>query len=59
MSFFKERIQYLGHIVSWAGIETNPKKVEKVSKLAKTMNGDCTSGIPRMMQLLQELYQKF
>lgn len=28
--FFKERIEYLGHIVSKVGIETNPKKIEKV-----------------------------
>ena len=28
--FFRERIEYLGHIVSKAGIETNPKKIQKV-----------------------------
>ena len=28
--FFKERIEYLAHIVSRAGIETNLEKVEKV-----------------------------
>ena len=28
--FFKERIEYLNHIVSKTGIETNPKKIEKV-----------------------------
>ena len=28
--FFKSRITYLGHIISAAGIETNPKKIEAV-----------------------------
>ena len=28
--FFRERIEYIGHIVSKAGIETNPKKIQKV-----------------------------
>ena len=30
--FFREEIEYLGHIVSGKGISTNPKKVEAVSK---------------------------
>ena len=30
--FFKEEIEYLGHVVSGKGISTNPKKVEAVSK---------------------------
>ena len=28
--FFKPRIEYLGHIVSKDGIETNPKKIEAI-----------------------------
>ena len=28
--FFKSRISYLGHIISAAGIETNPKKIEAI-----------------------------
>ena len=30
--FFKEEIEYLGHVVSGKGISTNPKKVEAVAK---------------------------
>ena len=30
--FFKEEIEYLGHVVSGEGISTNPKKVETVTK---------------------------
>ena len=30
--FFKEEIEYLGHVVSGEGISTNPKKVEAVIK---------------------------
>ena len=30
--FFREEIEYLGHVVSGKGISTNPKKVEAVSK---------------------------
>ena len=33
--FFKERIKYLGHIASRAGIETNPKKIDKVKNWPK------------------------
>ena len=32
MFFFKEEIEYLGHVVSGKGISTNPKKVETVTK---------------------------
>ena len=32
MSFLKEEIEYLGHVVSGKGISTNPKKVEAVAK---------------------------
>ena len=30
--FFKKRVQYLGHIISANGIETNPKKIEAIIK---------------------------
>ena len=30
--FFREEIEYLGHVVSGKGISTNPKKIEAVSK---------------------------
>ena len=30
--FFKEEIEYLGHVVSGKGISTNPKKIKAVSK---------------------------
>ena len=30
--FFKEEIEYLGHVVSGKGVPTNPKKIESVSK---------------------------
>ena len=30
--FFREEIEYLGHVVSRKGISTNPKKIEAVSK---------------------------
>ena len=30
--FFKEEIEYLGHVVSGKGVATNPKKVEAVTK---------------------------
>ncbi len=29
-SFFQEKVKYVGHIVSAAGIETDPAKIEKV-----------------------------
>ena len=29
--FFREEIEYLGHVVSGKGISTNPKKVEAVA----------------------------
>ena len=32
MFFFREEIEYLGHVVSGKGIATNPKKVEAVAK---------------------------
>ena len=32
MFFFKEEIEYLGHVVSGKGITINPKKVEPVIK---------------------------
>ena len=31
--FFREEIEYLGHVVSGKGVATNPKKVEAVTKL--------------------------
>ena len=31
--FFREEIEYLGHVVSGKGISTNPKEVEAVTKL--------------------------
>ena len=34
--FFRTRISYLGHIVSKDGIETDPKKVNAIEKLANT-----------------------
>ena len=30
--FFREEIEYVGHVVSGKGISTNPKKVEAVTK---------------------------
>ena len=30
--FFREEIEYLGHVVSGKGIATNPKEVEAVAK---------------------------
>ena len=36
--FFKEEIEYLGHVVSGKGISTNPKKVEAVAKWPTTPN---------------------
>ena len=30
--FFREEIEYLGHVVSGKGIATNPKKIERVTK---------------------------
>ena len=42
--FFKSRITYLGHIVSAAGIETNPKKIEAVKNwtLPRTVTDVCS-----------------
>ena len=34
-TFFKDRIAYLGHIVSKQGIEVDPKKVEVIRKWPK------------------------
>ena len=34
--FFKSRVTYLGHIVSKNGIETDPKKIEAIKKMAST-----------------------
>ena len=30
--FFRDEIEYLGHVVSGKGISTNPKKIEAVTK---------------------------
>ena len=42
--FFKSRITYLGHIVSAAGIETDPKKIEAVKNwtLPRTVMDVCS-----------------
>ena len=32
MFFFKEEIEYLGHLVSGKGVATSPKKIEAVTK---------------------------
>ena len=32
MFFFKEEIDYLGHLVSGEGVATSPKKIEAVTK---------------------------
>ena len=32
MFFFKEEIDYLGHLVSGKGVATSPKKIEAVTK---------------------------
>ena len=32
MLFFKEEIDYLGHLVSGKGVATSPKKIEAVTK---------------------------
>ena len=42
--FFKPKITYLGHIVSAAGIETDPKKIEAVKNwtLPKTVMDVCS-----------------
>ena len=42
--FFKSRINYLGHIVSRNGIETDPKKIEAIQKWPrpKTVHDVCS-----------------
>ena len=39
--FFRDRLEYLGHVVSSKGIETNPKKDSSHYKLAQTQ--ECNS----------------
>ena len=42
--FFKSKITYLGHIVSAAGIKTDPKKIEAVRNwtICRTVTGVCS-----------------
>ena len=37
--FFREEIEYLGHVVSRKGVATNPKKVEAVTKCYQKQDG--------------------
>jgi len=38
--FFKTKVSFLGHVVSGDGIETDPKKIEKVTKWPTPANAD-------------------
>ena len=59
-SFFMPKVGYVGHIVSEAGIETDPEKIEnrKNCKLAKTTNSRRSKEIYKFCRILQTLYQK-
>ena len=54
--FFKDRISYLGHIVSMNGVETAPKKDSGNPRLAKASNGIPCKKFSGFHQLLQEIY---
>ena len=38
--FFREKIQFLGHIIDHEGIRTIPKKTEEISKIKSPANMD-------------------
>ena len=54
--FFKDRIAYLGHIVSKAGIETDPKKISDIREWPQPKTVTECKAIFRIYQLLQEIY---
>ena len=57
-SFVMPKVKYVGRIVSEAGIETDPEKIEKNCELAKTTNSRRYKEIYRFCRILQTLYKK-
>ena len=57
--FFQERIEYLGHIVSKRGIETNPWKIEKVKNWPQPKNITELHGFLGLCNCYQKFMENF
>ena len=55
--FFRTRLEYLGHIMSEKGIETNPKKVQVIWDWLRPTNITETQ-FSWTVQLLMQVYQR-
>ena len=55
--FFRPQLEYLGHVVSKEGIETNPKKIAAIVNWPRPMTVTQVWSFFRVLQLLPEIYK--